>query len=176
LSLSVSGQAGEFAIENDSCTGAVVAAQGTCAFSVAVKPTGVGARSANVVVVNPGTSAQVMTALAGTGLSCASLTITPTSYSFGTVNVGDSSFGHQFTITNTSGASTGTLTTATGGPNVGDFLKMADNCNGQALAPGAGCTLFVTFEPGAAGSRSGRVTAAASPGGTASADLSGTGQ
>lgn len=173
----VGAQAGEFTIASDSCNGAIIPAQGTCSFSVALRPTSVGARAGSVRIMDGATSAEVSAVLTGVGVTgCGGLMITPSSYDFGTVNVGDTAFAHQFTLTNVGGSTTGTLSTATGGPNVGEFLKMADNCNGQTLGPGAACTLFISFEPGAAGPRSARISAVATPGGIANGDLSGTGQ
>jgi hypothetical protein len=172
----IGAQAGEFTIANDTCNGAIVPGHGTCSFSVGVRPTGIGVRSASARVTDPATNAMVSATLTGVGLSCSGMTITPSLHDFGTVTVGDTAFAYELTVTNTGGTTTGTIATATGGPNVGDFLKMADNCAGQTLGPGAACTLFVAFEPGAAGMRTATVSAVATPGGTVTANLSGTGQ
>ncbi len=172
-----SGATGDFVLANNLCAGATVAAQGTCTFSAALKPTTTGTRTASVRIADPTSTASVGATVTGSGTTAGmALVIAPATYAFGTVVVGDSSLGHQFTVTNLSGVSVGPITTSTGGPNVGDFLKMADNCNNVTLAAGTACTLFVAFEPGAAGARTAHVSATAATGGTATADLSGTGQ
>lgn len=170
------GATGDYVLANNLCAGAMVAPQATCSFSLGFRPTAVGTRTATLKATDPVSSAQVGIAVTGIGAIVSGIVFTPSTYDFGTVTVGDSAFAHQFTLTNTGGVATGAIATGTSGTNVGDFLKMADNCNGQTLGPGAACTLFIAFEPGAAGARSAHVTAVASPGGSASSDLSGAGQ
>ena len=170
------GATGDYMLASNLCSGAILPSQGTCTFSIGFTPIAGGTRTASLKITDPGSGAQVdvaVTGVAATGTG--SISLAPSTYDFGTVNVGDSAFARQFTLTNNGGSTTGTIGTATGGPNVGDFLKMADNCNGQTLAPGAACSLFVAFEPGAAGPRTAHITAVATPGGTANSDLSGTG-
>ncbi len=171
-----SGATGDYLLASNLCSGAIVPAQGTCTFSMGFTPIAIGTRTASLKITDPASGTQVGVAVTGVAPSgTGAIVFAPSTYDFGMVNVGDSAFAHQFTLTNTGASATGTIATATGGPNVGDFLKMADNCNGQTLGPGAACTLFVAFEPGAAGPRTAHVTAVATPGGTANSDLSGTG-
>lgn len=172
-----SGASGDFALANDLCAGAMLAAQATCTFSAAFSPTTIGPRTATLKVRDATSGAQVGITLTGQGTSPpAGLVFAPTMFDFGTVNVGDSAFGHQFTLTNTSGATTGAIAISRGGTNAGDFLVMADNCTGRTLLAGGQCSLFVSFEPGAAGGRLAEVTATATPGGAATTNVTGTGQ
>jgi hypothetical protein len=53
------------------------------------------------------------------------------------------------------------------------FVASASSCNGHA-GPGASCTVAVSFKPTIAGARGATLSATASPGGSASAALSGT--
>jgi hypothetical protein len=171
------GATADYLLASNLCSGATLPAQGTCTFSVGFRPTVLGTRTATLKLTDPASGGQAGVSVTGTGVTgTGGLVFAPATYDFGTVTVGDSAFAHQFTLTNNATSATGTITTAKGGANLGDFLKMADNCNAQALGPGASCTLFVAFEPGAAGARSAVITATASPGGTASTDVSGTGQ
>ncbi|MBL0220461.1 MAG: choice-of-anchor D domain-containing protein [Myxococcales bacterium] len=173
LGVTVTGaNAGDFAIGTTTCNGAVLPANSTCTVSIAFTPSSTGARAASVRVSGtPGGTA--IASLVGTGLAATGLSISPAVHDFGDVQIGSSSLGFQFTVTNLGAATTGAITTAKSGTHVGDFLVMANNC-GAPLASGAGCTLFVTFEPGAVGPRAAHLNLSATPGGTANADLSGT--
>jgi Abnormal spindle-like microcephaly-assoc'd, ASPM-SPD-2-Hydin len=82
------------------------------------------------------------------------VTFTPTSVSFGNQGVGSTSSAQTVTVKNTGTATMHMTTASLTGTNAGDFAISANNCNGAAMAPGATCTVSVTFTPGAAGSRS----------------------
>jgi hypothetical protein len=170
------GATGDYLLATNPCADATLAAQATCTFSVGFKPTVAGTRTATLQVTDAASGGQTGISVTGVGVIAGGIVISPAMYDFGAVNVGDSAFAHQFTVTNTGTVTTGVLGTVLGGTNLGDFLKMADNCTGQTLAPGLACTLFIAFEPGAAGARTAHITVAATPGGSADADLSGTGQ
>ncbi len=168
----ISANAGDFAIGVTTCNGTLVPASGSCTISLAFTPTATGTRAATLQVTGvPGGTAN--SSLVGTGLAGTGLAISPAVHDFGDVQIDSSSLGFQFTVTNLGAATTGAITTAKSGTNIGDFLVMANNCSAP-LAPGAGCTLFVTFEPGAVGPRSAHLNLSATPGGTTNADLSGT--
>ena len=157
-----------------SCHGTSLAPNATCTVTIAFSPGATGARAGEfTVTATPGGS--LTGTLIGTGVAPASsLVVTPTPWDFGSVRIGDSSFGKMFTISHPAGATTGPLALSMTGTHPGDFIKMADNCNGQTLGAGGSCTVFVSFEPGAVGPRNGRLSVTASPGGTAEAELSGT--
>jgi hypothetical protein len=114
--------------------------------------------------------------MTGTGANPANLTISPSPHSFGTVSNGSTSAAQTFTITNTGGVPSGTISTSLGGANPNQFTKSADGCNGQALAAGASCTVGAAFAPTSSGAKGASMSVAATPGGSASASLSGTGQ
>jgi len=58
----------------------------------------------------------------------------------------------------------------------GDFNESGDTCQNKSIAPGASCTIFVTFDPQAAGPATGQMTIYANIyGGQISVDLNGTG-
>lgn len=172
-----SGASGDFVLANNLCAGAIVAAQASCTIAAALVPTAVGPRTATLKISDPASGAQVIVTLTGQGTSPpAGLVFSPAAFDFGLVHVGDSAIAHQFTLMNTSGAVTGSIAITKGGANLGDFLLMADGCNNHTLAAGASCTLFVSFEPGAAGGRNAAIIATATPGGSATANVTGTGQ
>lgn len=102
----------------------------------------------------------------------ASLSISPTSHAFGTVPPGDS--GNQtFTVTNSGGSASGTLTSSLGGNNPANYVISSDICNGTSLAGGSSCTLDVhchtTDITGA--TLAATLTVAGSPGGSPFASL-----
>jgi uncharacterized repeat protein (TIGR01451 family) len=80
--------------------------------------------------------------------------ISPASLSFGNVPVGSPSSSQQVTVTNTAAAGAADLhigQLGTVGANAASFGLGADQCSNASLAPGASCTLVVTFLPTARG-------------------------
>src|SRR6185503_8676747 len=57
----------------------------------------------------------------------------------------------------------------------GPFMMTADGCSGAPLAAHASCTVAVSFAPVTTGTSTGELTASASTGGQATAQLSGAG-
>ena len=175
ISTSLNGtDAGQFAKPADNCDGQVLAAGASCTLDAAFAPSSVGAKSAGIEAsASPGGTASA--SLSGSGAAPANLTISPTSHDFGTHATGTASAPNTFTVTNSGGVPSGTISTSLSGTDAGQFAKPPDGCNGQALAPGASCTLDAVFAPLSVGAKSASLQASASPGGTASASLSGSG-
>jgi uncharacterized repeat protein (TIGR01451 family) len=83
--------------------------------------------------------------------------VSPASLDFGDVPVGSPSASQQVTVTNTAAAGAGDLHIGqlmTTGANASSFGLGADQCSNTSLAPGASCTLVVTFLPTARGAAS----------------------
>jgi hypothetical protein len=139
----------QFAIDSDSCTGAMLAATtGTCAIAVHFAPTAgtVGSVQATLDVTgSPGGSTAAT--LTGIALAPAMLTISPTSEPFGTWPWNVASPSQSFTVTNVGEVASGTLSASFGGTDPQDFAKGSDTCTGHALAPNATCTLSAWFSP-----------------------------
>ena len=115
------------------------------------------------------------TALQGTGVTPAALSIGQATFDFGQVPDGTTS-GHQtFTVTNTGQATSGTVALSLSGPNAGAFAIDGTTC-GAALPGGGSCTVAVQFAPGSTGTLTASMSATAAPGGTAAAALQGEGQ
>lgn len=104
------------------------------------------------------------------------VSLSATALDFGVAGVGTPSGAQTVRITNT-GAAPLTITTATrDGAAAGDFALGDDGCTGTRVAPGAGCTVAVTFTPAAAGPRSARLAFADDASGSPhTVALSGTG-
>lgn len=85
--------------------------------------------------------------------SAGSVSLTPTSSNFGSVNVGASSSNVTFTLSNSTAVTvTGiTVSFVTGFP--GDFVNTNTGTCGTSLASGSNCTIIVKFSPTAAGTR-----------------------
>jgi len=78
------------------------------------------------------------------------------SIGFGTVATG-TSVNHTITLSNGGGGALTFSSMSVGGTNAADFAIAANSCTGAALASGQVCTVTVSFRPGAAGARTGRL-------------------
>jgi hypothetical protein len=155
------------------CTGAVLAASETCTVTVQLKPLTAGSHDATLTVGATGLTARTA-ALSGTGLTPGALAfMAPAALDFMAVPVLSESNQQTVTLINTGQSPTGVLGAATLS-DAGSFAVSASTCP-SVLGPNATCTISVTFGPLTAGAKSGSLTIAASPGGTASATLQGTG-
>lgn len=158
----------------NNCQGVSLADGSSCTFRANFKPTSAGSKTTSLqATASPGGTAS--STLTGTGQIPATLTISPESKNFGHVLNGTTSPVQTFTVTNTGGQTSSTITTSVGTFVPAEFPKSSDNCNGQTLAGGASCTLDVAFAPASTGDKNGTVDAIAATGGSASAQLDGTG-
>ncbi len=148
LNISSITASGDFAISNKTC-GATVSAGASCAVSVTFKPTARGARQGNLTFTDNAPTSPQIVALAGTGTA---IKLTPSSLTFGTVAVGNSSPPQTITVTNVSGATVTFTSIGVAGLNLADFPITSTTC-GPALAGGTSCTLGITFRPTATGTR-----------------------
>ena len=172
ISVTVTGtNPADFVIDANSCTG-TLAVGDACSVSVHFTPTAAGSRKASLSIsANPGGT--VNAALQGTGTQ-AQLVLSPASYQYGTITVGAKSASQTFTVTNTGGGASGPVSVAITGTNAGDFTQASSTC-GASIPAGSSCAVKVVFAPSATGARSATLTATASPGGSASAHLTGSG-
>lgn len=148
LNISSITASGDFAISNKTC-GATVSAGAGCAVSVTFKPTAKGARQGNLAFTDDAPTSPQIVALAGTGTA---IKLTPSSLTFGTVAVGNSSPPQTITVTNVSGATVTFTSIGVAGLNPADFPITSTTC-GPALPGGASCALGITFKPTATGTR-----------------------
>jgi len=103
---------------------------------------------------------------------------TLTDFDFGNVRVGSTSVTLALVITNDTPELTGVLDVALGGSNPARFqlLEPATDCNDDlVLAPDAFCAVRLRFVPDQLGATSGTLDVLATPGGSASLQLTGTG-
>ncbi len=134
---------GDFSVVSNNCGS--VAGGASCQIVVNFTPTALGARSGTLTVSS--SSNQLSANLTGTGTP--GFSMTPTSFSFGSLDVGNHA------------AQTFTLTSTAGGPlpvppfvTTGQYSVNASACGGS-VAAGANCTVTVNFLPTATGPQSG---------------------
>ncbi len=152
--------------------GATVAAGASCAISVVFAPLSSGALTGVLTVTNSTTADPTLTAsLTGTGLPTTAI-LTPASTTYPNTIVGVVSAAQTFLWTNTSAIALSITKVST----TGDFAVGSTTCTGQ-VAANASCTINVTFNPTALGSRTGTVTVAStsSANGTLTSTLAGRG-
>jgi hypothetical protein len=157
--LSVTGVSisGDYTYVN-SCSGPV-SPGGSCSVSITFAPVAIGTRTGTALIAYTSATTTGELVLALTGLGTApGVTLTPSSYTFGSTVVGSSSAPYAVTLQNsgTSGLTGLTLTP------IGDFSETND-C-GTTAASGATCTINVTFAPKATGSRTGSVQVSSNAG------------
>ena len=149
----------------------------TCTIKITFKPTTTGNKSATLSVSSsPGGIASAT--LTGTGTN-AHFTLSPTSHAFGSVVAGSAgSAAFTFTARNTGTAPSGAFAVSLSGANPKQFniLGTGTCVSGTTnLAVGATCTIKIAFKPTTAGNKSATLNVSSSPGGIASATLTGTG-
>jgi parallel beta-helix repeat protein len=131
-------------VETDDC-GSSVASGGSCTINVSFSPTASGNITANLTLKDTASGSPQTVPLAGTG-GAPAVTLTPTSLNFGSQPEGVTSAPQTITLTN-SGSDVLGIASITKGASSG-FFSETNNC-GTTLAPGANCTISVTFTPGA---------------------------
>jgi hypothetical protein len=168
--------ASDFA-QSNSCP-ASLAAGASCTISATFTPSATGTRTASVQVTDSASDSPQSVGLSGTGASAGpTVSLSPSSLSFGSQLVGSTSAAQSVTLTNSGNAGLSISNIALGGTNAGDFAQTNTCPSGSTtLAAGASCSISVTFAPSAAGTRSAslQITDNAS-GSPQSVALSGTG-
>jgi hypothetical protein len=174
LLATVSGtNAADFVKSSDTCSGATVAGGATCTVGITFRPTIAASRNASLTVSGAGLVPVVIN-LGGTGLTPASLSLSP----LGDVPFGDvatnSSQSLSFGVTNTGQDTARNLSVALTGVTGTQFIVQSNGC-GSTLAGGASCDVVVLFTPGTQGSKSATLTVSGTSGGSQVANLTGTG-
>jgi chitinase len=112
-------------------------------------------------------SSQLCVFVAVSLLAQASVTLSPSSYNFGSTPVGTGTAWETFTLANSGSSAVSISSVTVSGPFV-----VSSNC-GSSVAANASCPIYVYFAPTASGAASGTLTVTDS--GTQTAALSGTG-
>lgn len=158
-SIAITGaNSGDFA-QTNTCPAspATLAAGANCSISVTFTPTVTGTRNASLAVTDDAGSSPQSVSLTGTGTAAApTVSLSPTSLSFGNQRVGTSSATLAVTLTNSGNATLAIASVTIAGGNNGDFSQT--NTCGASVAVGAICSITVTFKPTATGARTASVT------------------
>jgi hypothetical protein len=167
--------AARFAISSKTC-GATLAAGATCTVSVTFTPNAAGVFNATVHVADDALDNPHDANLTGTA-TVPGVQTTPTSLTFASQQDGTLGTTMQVAVKNTSTSASlkvGTLTI--GGTNKGSFIFAAngDTCSGKTVAPGATCTVKITFRPQLIGPKSAALQIPSNADATANVALLGT--
>ena len=145
--------AAPFSIQNDTCSGQILAPAASCTFSLSFSPTATGAFSDSLdVPSNDPDENPVTVSMSGTGVAATvpDITVSPLVQAFGSVTVGAASE-TTVTLVNDGNADLVLGTIATANPLAAPFNILIDNCSGSTLDPAANCTFDVSFSPTATG-------------------------
>ena len=170
LSITSITASGDFAQTNN--CGTSVAANSSCTINVTFTPTATGTRTGTLTVTDNASNSPQTASLTGTGASSGTpqATLSPTSLTFGSTNVGTTSAAQAITLTNG-----GSATLSISGIGISGDFAQTNNC-GTSVAAGGSCSISVTFTPTATGTRTGTVTVTDNATGSPqSASLTGTG-
>jgi hypothetical protein len=158
----------DFMLSQNQCPPTLPGLQ-SCHMFVRFMPTAIGARTGTFTInATPGGSASA--SLSGTGAS--PLTISPSTFNFGSAPIGVGGVITTFTVTNASTLGSIPLTTVAA---PAAFRITTNGCAGRTLGPSMSCTMYVQLFPTAAGPVSGSLTVNGATGWTAAATLSGSG-
>ena len=154
-------------------TGNTLAAGASCNVVVTFTPGAGGTRMGTLSIATNATAVPLTVSLTGNA-TAAKLQITPGSLAFGNIAVGAPAT-LPLALLNTGTATVTSISAAIIGVNPTDFA-VTTPCSTSSLAPNQGCTVIVTFTPGAAGARSATLIVASSdPASPATIPLTGTG-
>jgi hypothetical protein len=134
-----------------------------------------GAITAAITITDNASDSPQSIALSGTGVALApAVTLSATSLSFGSQNVGTSSASQSVTLTNTGSATLNIGSITVTGVNASSYVFVS-SC-GSTLAPGSNCTIHGHFAPTTSGSLTAAITITDNAGDSPeSVSLSGTG-
>ena len=140
---------GDFA-QTNTCGNSVAAGQ-YCLIYVTFTPTAIGARAGTLTLTDNASNSPQVIPLSGTGIA-AGASLSASSLTFGSQNVGVTSPPQGITLSNTGNASLTITNIAT----VGDFAQ-SNTCDNH-LNAGQNCSISVSFTPTATGPRTGSIT------------------
>lgn len=156
--VAVSGtNAADFLISNNTC-GATLAASSSCNVTVTFTPSAAGARQAALTFNHSGFDSSQSVSLSGTATGkISTLTLTPQTLSFGSIDIGSATAAQTVTL-----QSDGTTTISIGavaiaGTDPADFSISSNTC-GSSLPGSSNCSIGILFKPSAAGPRTATLT------------------
>jgi hypothetical protein len=162
---------GPYQLDSSTTCGSSVAPGANCSLSAVFKPTVPGSKSGLLAVVDSASTKPQIIELQGVGTV---VSVSPAQLSFPPQKVGTKSTPQTVTVTNTSSTAITFSGAVISGPAPKSYS--ATNTCGSLIAPGASCTVSVTFAPTTTGTRSAVLNLKDSGGGSPqTVSLSGTG-
>ena len=148
---SVVSSSAEFIVTSDLCVGKTIAAGSDCLISVAFDPNAGSTQTGTITIKDNAASATQTLTMTGLSVGIPQITLSPTSLTFTSEGVGTASAAETITLTD-SGTDTLKFTSiAITGTDPADF-KQTNTC-GASIVAKATCTISITFDPTAVGSR-----------------------
>jgi len=135
--------------------GTSLAAAANCSIHGHFAPAAGGPLAAAITITDSAAGSPQSISLSGTGVE-PPVTLSATSLSFGSVNVGSSSGSQSVTLTNSGTAALSVTSIAVTGANASSFV-FANSC-GTSVAVGASCTIHGHFAPTATGALTAAIT------------------
>jgi uncharacterized repeat protein (TIGR03803 family) len=148
------GNTADFTVSANTCNGAAVAPGATCLITVTFTPSIVEAETAGLNLADNAVSGPQTVVLSGAGVTVPGVTLSPSSLTFSTQDVGTTSTAQPISLTNT-GAGPLSITSIT----VSASFTGTNDC-GSSLVAGASCTINVAFAPATAGPVNGTLSVA----------------
>lgn len=156
-----------FTCDTTCVPGTDVPSGGSCALNATFAPTATGTVSQTIYLCDNAHTAGHPVTLTGEGLPAAVATITPNTWNFGSVRVGQKSALKSFSVVNENPVAT-TIQAITAS---GDFVRESTTCPTApaTLAAGQGCEVVVSFLPAVAGAANGTLRLSSGGGGLSDA-------
>jgi dienelactone hydrolase len=173
-SIGVSGTNATDFTQSNNC-GSSLGAGAHCTISVTFTPSQLGLRTAAITVTDSAPGSPQSVALSGIGvISGPDATLSATALTFATQLVGTTSQAQSVTLSDYGTVALNITSIGFTGSNPGDFVQT--NTCGSSVAPGASCTISVSFKPTGINTRTASVSIIDSvPGSPQTVLLSGTG-
>lgn len=143
---------GDFEIFSKTC-GSSLAGSTSCTANIIFAPTATGNRSATLNFKDSASNSPQTMALTGYGAPVSgTVSVSPTSLSFGNVTLGSTGAAKSTTLTNGLSSSISISSVAISGTNAADFSISSKSC-GTSLTASGSCSASVVFKPSASGTR-----------------------
>jgi hypothetical protein len=156
--------------ETDNCVNQTIAVGVSCSIQVTFSPQATGPITGEMTIFANVYGGQLTVDLSGTGAPAGAVSLTPSVFSFGQVEVGATSAPLQVTAANSSASVVPIGSVGITSP----FVIFGNSCGTTSLAPNTDCQVQVEFAPTEAGTASGLLTFTDGAG-TQTVELSGAG-
>ena len=140
------------------CNGVVIQPNGNCYLGISLTPTVTTTDNATLTVNSNATGGAKTITVNGSGAAAlATMQLEPAGMFYPFQVVGTTSSNQAITVENNSASTVTSIAIATSGTNASDFTISSNSCT-TSLAATTGCSFYVSFTPGAAGSRVASIT------------------